>query len=144
MDLWFSAVVSGMLLLVSGGLILGHLRQWRRVRPELITQDEYDYRRRRHRRRMQTSVMLGLAGAAFFVGELLPRWIDSDLFFLLYWAAVLLLILWVVLLAAADIWATKAYYGRIRNAYFHEKLKIEAELRRAQSPRSNGKPNKPK
>jgi hypothetical protein len=142
MDLWFSAVVSGLLLLVAAGLILGHLRQWRRVRPELLAKDEYDYRRRQFRRRMQTSTMLGLAGAAFFAGELLPRWIDSNLFLLLYWTAVLLLILWVVLLAAADIWATKSYYGRLRNAYFHEKLKLETELRRAQAARSNGKPPK--
>jgi hypothetical protein len=144
MELWYTAALSGLLLLVAAGLMLWHVRQWRRVRPELITKDEHDYRRRKYRRRMQSSAMLGLAGAAIFIPEVLPKDITGSPFFLLYWLAVLLLVVWTMLLAAVDFWATKVYYDRLQNAYFHEKMKLEAELRRAEDARSNGKPKKPK
>jgi hypothetical protein len=144
MNFWYSAVVFGLLLLAAAGLFFWNLRQWRKVRPESISKDEHDYRRRQFRRRLQSSAMLGAAGVAIFVPELLPQKITENPYFLLYWVAVMLMVLWVVLLAAVDIWATKFYYDRLRNAYFHEKLKLEAELRRAQTTRSNGKPKKPK
>jgi hypothetical protein len=87
--------------------------------------------------------MLGLAGAALFGGELLHEWIDSNLFFFIYYLALLLLILWVMVLAVIDVWATKFYYDRLRNKYFHEKFKLEAELRRRQAQDSNGEPPEP-
>ena len=140
MTLWTSALVAAALLLVAAGLIFWNLRQWRSIRPESLAENEYGYRWRQFRRRIQTSAMLGLAGAAFFAGDLLHEWIDSDLFFLIYYLALLLLILWIVALAVVDVWATKFYYDRLRNKYFNEKLKLEAELRRRQARGSNGKP----
>jgi len=51
---------------------------------------------------------------------------------------VLLLVFWVILLAVVDMLATKFYYGRVRQRYLLEEVKLEAELRRAQLLRRNG------
>jgi UDP-N-acetylmuramyl pentapeptide phosphotransferase/UDP-N-acetylglucosamine-1-phosphate transferase len=144
MDLLPSALISGLLLLAASAWLVWHVRQWRRVQAASITPEEYDYRWRQFRRRMQTSTMLGIIAVAIFFGVLLERWIIWKPFFVIYWLAVLLLLLWVMVLAMVDIWATKFYYDRLRNSYFHEKLKLEAELRRQQAVRSNGKPPKAK
>ena len=58
----------------------------------------------------------------------------------IYWACVLLLVAWVGILAVIDIWATKYYYGKLRDTYRIEQARLQAELRRIQSGRGNGKP----
>jgi UDP-N-acetylmuramyl pentapeptide phosphotransferase/UDP-N-acetylglucosamine-1-phosphate transferase len=142
MSLLTSGIISGFLVLVASGWLVWHVRQWEKVDRESISPEEYGYRHRQVRRRMQTSTMLGIIAVAIFFGKLLEQWITSSLFFLVYWLAVLLLLLWMVVLAMVDIWATKFYYDRLRTTYFHEKLKLEAELHRKQAVRSNGKPPK--
>ena len=102
--------------------------------------DEIDFYRRQFRRRIQTSAMLGILAVGLFVGELLTRWISSQLFFIIYWAAMLLLVIWVALLAAVDIWATKYHFGQLRHKCLIEQAKLHAEIRRIQAIRGNGKP----
>ena len=56
----------------------------------------------------------------------------------------LALIGWIVALTAADLWATKVYFGRLRDRYQLEQVRLQAELRRLQTQRaagSNGRPN---
>ncbi len=101
---------------------------------------ELDFYRRQFRRRIQTSALLGILAVMIFLGELLALWVNSHVFFFIYWAAALVLVVWVALLAAADIWATQYHFGQLRQKCLVEQAKLHAEIRRVQSIRGNGKP----
>lgn len=136
--MWSQVLMPLLLLLCAVGLMISHVRTWRRARRQELQPDELDYRRRQYRRRMQTSAMLGLLAVAIFVGQLITGRIESKAFLLCYWGLVLLVLGWVGLLAVADILATKHHFGRLRQAYRLEQVKLQAELRRIQAARGNG------
>ena len=139
MNTWSSALVSSFLLLCAAGLMFSHVRTWRRFRELELEPEEFDYRRRQFRRRMQTSAMLGLLAIAIFVGELLVAWSDSVWFGMSFCVGMLIVVIWVGLLAAVDIFATKHHYNRLRQSYVIEQAKLQAELRRIQAKRGNGR-----
>jgi hypothetical protein len=140
MDLPSILIVSLVLLLAAVGLIVSHIRSWREYVRQEANAEDFDYRRRQYRRRMQTSAMLGILGIAMSAGYGLTLWLDSGWFAVVYWTAVMALAFWVVLLALVDIWATKHHFGRLRHQCFVEQVKLESELHRLQSIRGNGKP----
>ena len=136
MDVWSSALISLLLLGFAAGSMASHVRTWRRAKRQEPEEDSFDYSRRQFRRRMQTSAMLGVLAVAIFAGQLItgPR-----LLLIVFWGATLLLVVWVVLLAVADMVATKFHFGRLRQTYIIEQAKLKAELRRIQALRGNGK-----
>ena len=152
MNFWTSLLVSLLLLLVAIGLMLSHLHAWRRVRRRKSSADddtetkleaeEFDYRRRQFRRRMQTSTMLGLLAVAILVGQWLESQTGSPLWELAFWGFVLLLVVWICLLALVDAWATSYHFGRIRQNHTMEQARLQAQVRRAQSARGNGRAKK--
>jgi ABC-type xylose transport system permease subunit len=137
MDIWFSALVSLFLLLCAAGLMALHVRAWRRCQRQQLAARELDYRRRQFRRRMQTSALLGVLAAAIFLGSLIT---GPPLVMLAFWGAALLVAIWVLLLAAADVVATRFHFGRLRADYLIEQAKLQAEIRRLRALRGNGKP----
>ena len=140
MDIWASLLISILLLLAALGLIYWHIRSWRAAQQADLLPNELDFYRRQFRRRMQTSAMLGFLAVILLAGEFLTRWLHSQLFFAIYWIATLLLVLWVVLLAAVDIWATQYHFGKLRQKCLIEQAKLHAEIYRVRSMRGNGKP----
>ncbi len=142
METWSLALISLLLLLCAAGLMASHVRAWRRIRQQEPPPEDFDYRRRQYRRRMQTSAMLGLLAVAIFVGQLISSRIESRFFALGYWGAVLLVVGWVALLAAVDMLATKHHFNRLRQTYFVEQAKLHAQLHRIQASRGNGKASK--
>ena len=142
MNIWHSVLVSLFLLTCVAGLIRSHRRTWRRARQSELEAEEFDYRRRQFRRRMQTSAMLGVLAVALPLGDLLANWVESNIFQAVYWGGVLLLVVWLGLLVLADVIATKYHFGRLRHAYLLEQAKLLVELRRAQVARGNGKARK--
>ena len=138
-----SIIVALVLCLSSAALVAWHIRAWKRLQREVIDLRERDFRRRQFRRRMQTSAMLGVLGAAIFVGQLLMPGIVSQLFLVMYWTGVVVLVVWVALLALADMAATSFYYSRERNDYVAEQARLHGELLRARDEKDsvqNGKP----
>ena len=136
MNVYSSAAVSLFLLLCAAGLMMLHVRTWRRAQQREMDAEEEDYRRRQYFRRMQTSTMLGTLAVAVFVGQ----WVTRPLWLgLIYWGGVLLVLAWVGLLAVADMLATKYYFGRLRDEHLVEQAKLQAELRRIKAARGNGK-----
>lgn len=127
------------LLLASAGLIWSHVRTWRRFREQPLDSREHDFRRRQFRRRMQSSAMLGLLAVAIFVGH----WITSPpvptWWFLAFWGGTVLLVAWLGLLALVDAISSRHYYARLRDGYLVEQIRLQAELKRLQRSRSNGK-----
>ena len=142
MDIYSVIFVSVLLFLAAVGLMVSHVRTWRAFQHAELDAEEFDYRRRQFRRRMQTSAMLGLLAVAMLVGYVLTLWIRSGWFALTFWIAVMALACWVALLAAVDIWATKHHFGRLRHHCLLEQAKLQAELRRIQAIRGNGKVGK--
>ena len=115
-----------------------HVYSWREARRSGIQGEEFDFRRRQFRRRMQTSAMLGLSAVAVLLGQYLR---EPPLLVLIFWIGVLLLVFWVVLLALVDIWATKRHFGRLRQAYLSNEAKLQAEIHHLRAARGNGKAN---
>jgi hypothetical protein len=137
--LWL--LFAGFVLACAVGLMVWHVRSWRGQQSANLSPREFEYRRRQFRRRMQTSAMLAVVAAALPVGVwILPLWPKVGVFF---WGGVLSLLMWIGVLGLADMWATKHYYGKLRDDYRIEQARLEAELRRIQGGRRNGKPAKP-
>lgn len=136
-------LVTVILLAVAAGMMVSHVRAWRAFQQQDLTEDEHDYRRRQYRRRMQTSAMLGVLGAAILIGYVLTMWLSSPAFTLICWIAIILLLFWTCLLALVDIWATQHYFGRQRDHCLVEQAKMRAEINRLQAFRGNGKGKHP-
>jgi hypothetical protein len=143
MNYLWSVVVGLVLCLSSAGLIAWHIRTWKGLQQAEIDPRERDFRRRQHRRRMQTSGMLGVLGVAILVGQGLMIWVTSRTFLVVYWSGILLLVLWVALLALADMAATSFYYSREKSNYIVEHAKLQGELQRAREEQARGRNGKP-
>ena len=120
---------------VSLWLIHVHWQHWQEVDADAsLPPRERDHLRRRHRRRLQTSTMLGLVGVAILAGRLFPP-DDPSIVTVLYWTGVALLVLWMALLAIAEMIATRLHYGAQRRKVEGERVKLEAQLRRFEAER---------
>ncbi len=135
-NFWLSAAVSSLLLLVAVGLMISHQRTWQSARQQQLKADEQDFRRRQFRRRMQTSGMLAVLAVALFAGQLIP---GPPLLVFAFWGGVLIVVIWLTLLALGDMWATKHYFGRMRQKYLVEQARLQAELRRIRTVEGNGR-----
>jgi hypothetical protein len=131
------------LLACAVGVMVWQAAAWRLARGEVHDDDEREHLRRRFRRRMQTGALMALVAA------LLPTadWVINETKSPRAGVAVIGLILglvgWIVVLTAADLWAMKLYYGRLRHSYQLEQMRLQAELRRLQNEQaagSNGRP----
>jgi hypothetical protein len=148
-DILLSLPFAGFVLACALGLMVWHVRSWRAQQAGSLDPQELGFRRRQFRRRMQTSTMLAVVAAALPIGVwILPHWPKVGVFF---WGAVLFSLMWIGVLGLADMWATKHYYGKIRDDYRIEQARLEAELRRirdvqaevrrARDGSGNGKPS---
>ena len=103
-----SFIAAAVLLAVSALLIGRHLATWRRVAATSRDADERDFRWRQFRRRVQTSGLLGTVGLAISLGEVLP-WSVAKL---VCWAAAVIFTVWMMLLAVADLVATRVHLSQ--------------------------------
>jgi len=128
-----------------------HVRSWRAQQSAGLAPEELDYRRRQFRRRMQTSALLALIALALPLGVWLLQhephegsiWAKAGAVF---WGGVILLVMCLAVLAVADMWATKRFFGNIRHDFRVEKARLESELRRIKANKTkegNGKPSRP-
>jgi hypothetical protein len=143
MELWSSILVAVSLLLAAGVLIHSHQRAWQSLRQRRgqLEPSEYDFRRRQLRRRSQTSAMLGLVGIGMLIGRLLIVWRAPPLLVVVFWGGVMLLVVWMALLAVADIVSTRLYFSRLKQNYMVEHARLQAQLRRIERTRGNGRPD---
>jgi hypothetical protein len=63
-----------------------------------------------------------------------PKWA------FVFWGLVILMVSWVAMLAVADLWSSRLFFGRLRQRYWLEKTRLEAELRRVHGVGGNGRP----
>ncbi len=136
-DFWMSLAICVSLVSVALWLINVHWQHWQEVDADTDLQPrERDHLRNRHRRRMQTSTMLGFVGVAILAGRLFPP-DDPSLVVVLYWTGVALLVLWMALLALGDMIATRVHYATKRRKVVNERTRLEAQLRRVVDEHKN-------
>ncbi len=142
-------VVPGALILMSVSLVWWHFHQWERFRHELTEPRDKDYYRRRLRRRVQTSGMVGVLGVVMILGLLVPGH-QFPWLYVFIWIGALLLLAWIVLLALADWVASYQYHTQLRNDLLVNRAVLEAQVRRArqelekhrsQGPHNGSPPN---
>ncbi len=148
-ELVASLVFSVVLLACAAGLLLWHLLSWRADRRRRMEPNEREFRRRQFRRRLQTTIMLALLAASLPIGHelvILGRGAGPQSWWLkaavIFWAAVLVLLVWLVLLATADIWASKFYYGRLRDRNQLEQTRLKAQLWKLREQRQRIEPER--
>lgn len=125
-------VIAAPVFLISLAFVVGHVVSWRRFRERADAEPSYETRFRRHqfRRRLQASVMLGVVAVAMIVGTGFISSDDRPKTFLVLWSGVLLTVLWVVLLAGADLIATRRHANRLRREVMSEHRELHDEIRR--------------
>lgn len=122
--MWQTVALSVLLVVASAVMLLWHLRAWRTADHGGLGAREADFLRRQFRRRSQASGMIGLIGL-LLLGDL---WITDPLSALLYWCGVALMVGWTMLLALADWFASRVYYGHLTAASHAEHASIQAEI----------------
>ncbi len=132
MELWCTIAVGLALSATAAGLMVSHVRAWRRFEESGDAADprERGYRRRQFRRRVQTSALLGLLAVALVAGHWTASLPWRPWAFVVYWGMVLTMVAWVALLALADLVSTRLHFGRVRERYRLEELRLKAELKR--------------
>ncbi len=129
-------VVLGLLVLGFAAVLLyHHWRDWSELRARQFPADESGqqegrYRRRRLRRRLQTTLMVGIVGACMIAAVILRRLGASPVWIVGIWSAILILLVWILLLAVADITETQRHFGRMRRNVILEQTLFLARLRR--------------
>jgi hypothetical protein len=121
---------------LSGALIVRHIRQWRAEQAGDHDAGERRYHRGRFRRRMQSSAMMLLAGAAMHVGQLIPR--ERPALYVYFWCGVAVLVLWFMALALADILSTRLHVARLVHRRTVEEAALRAALARARAAKDHG------
>lgn len=117
----------GAIILVAMLMMIWHWRSWRLALSHGVADAEQGYQRRRFRRRMQTSIVLAIIGAALIVGQWIPPLARPSLY-VFFWCGVVLLVLWVILLAGADFAAASTHLSRLHRQRAAERSRLQAEL----------------
>ena len=117
---------SGFLLLLAAGLAVSHVRAWREDHDRDERAPEHAYARRKYRRRMQVSGMIGVTGLAILIGHLFtdPRVVG------IYWMVVMVWVIWIVTLAVADLLDTRRFLEDLHHKQLVLNAQLEAELQR--------------
>ena len=119
----------GLLLLASSAVLVAvNVRSLRSMLANTAPQREQTFAQAQFRRRVQTSAMIGLIGAAMLGAQFLV----APLVLLMAWAAIALLVCWVLLLALADFVAVRQHYSRLSRDNLAAEVRVQAELRREQ------------
>lgn len=137
---WLAWLIPVAIIVLGVALLVCHWQSWRAIGGQETDAGELRYQRRRFRRRVQTSGMLVLLGAAMVGGRAIAPDEHPSLF-VFFWSGVALLALWAMALALTDVLATRAHVGRLMRRQSAERAKLQAELTRKQAERDAASPN---
>jgi hypothetical protein len=140
---WPALVFGALLVLAAGAMLASHVRTWRRRRndPELEEGERQHYERQ-FRRRMQASGIVAIIGVMLPLGDpseqaLIP-WRAHPAWLSVYWIIVLGLAMWVMLLAAGDLLATRVHSQVALSRLRQKQRELEREAARLRGRPSNG------
>ncbi|WP_166820258.1 hypothetical protein [Thalassoroseus pseudoceratinae] len=137
------AITAGVgLVLVGLSFLRWNIREWREAKNSPLHDDhDREHYYKRFRRRVQTTSLLILVGVLIPVGDWLIIRGKNPLVATVYWCVVLLLIVWIVLLAFADMVATRMYSRVELSKIQQKKRELERQLTQIKSRNSNGHAN---
>lgn len=128
-------VVSAVLLIASMTWMARHIQLWNRARETVLDERELDFRRRQFGRRMQTSGLMAVLAVAMFAGCWITR---PPLLVLFYWLVVVGLTAWLMLLAAADMLATRIHFARMEDECKVAQSRLRSQLRQIRGQGDSG------
>lgn len=120
-------VIAGVMISVS---IWQTRLQWDLLRmlpfEEDLPERERRFLHRQHRRRLQLSVLIGLAGLCILIGSYIPTTQGS--WFVLVWSCAILFILWTILISAVDLLSIYLHFGQKRRKNIASQARRRYEL----------------
>lgn len=125
-----TVVLALTLLFISLALAAMHVRAWRVADHGGLAAAEREFQERRYRRRLQTSLMLGVIGLLVLGDLWLDQIVKEAWGRLLYWSGVGLLLLWLLLLAASDWLASRRHYRGQLDRLLADRDALRADLER--------------
>ena len=137
--------------LIFGGslIVLGVfmvLTQWK-VLKELNKSEhhnrEYDFLLRRVRRRIQVAGLILIIGIMIPVGDALIPWQKAVATFAIYWIIVIILALWTILLAFADIAATRMHTSVELTRLHNQEQNLERAAQQLREAQQNERDSQP-
>jgi len=127
---WPALIVAVILVLFGTGLIVAHVRSWRRQRGKLcLDEDERGFLQKRYRRRMRIAAAFIVLGILIGVGDaFLPMHKHQPTAITLYWIGVLVLTGWVMLQGFSDLWSTAVYTSTELSRIKQKRHELERQL----------------
>ena len=123
----YSKILFGLFLLALAALLVAmHRASWQQAQARKLSEDDRDFAWRQYRRRMQASAMVAIIAVAIGASAWLPH--RDALLVTIYWMIVLALLVWVLLLAFADMIATRRHFSQKRDRQLIEQAKLQAEI----------------
>jgi len=119
-------ILSLSLLAGAIALMVWHWRSWCRLRDTTTQSPEQDYAWCKFRRRAQATAMMAILAMLMLASLRLDRmaqWVGA-----VYILTMLILIAWIVILAFADMVASRQHFGHARTRNLAEHAKLKAEL----------------
>lgn len=133
-------IFGGFLIAVGGGMLWAQQIAKDKIDDASHSEFDRDHLRNRHRRRTQVAGMILLIGVMIPVGDSLIPWQQTPATFAIYWIIVLGLAIWTMLLAFADIAATRLHssveLGRLKRQ--QKELEQVADQLRQEQARQQG------
>ena len=133
--MWPHLIAAGVIVGVAVALLVRHARVWQRARTANLSAGELQFSFAQYRRRMQTSTMLAVVGGMIGGGP----WVVAPLAVLLYWLGVIVLVVWIVLLAGADMLATRMHFAQLETEQHLRQIKLHAALEAERQKRGKGR-----
>lgn len=133
--MWPDLIAAGVIVGVAAALLVRNVRAWQRARSANLSAGELKFALAQCRRRMQTSAMLAIVGGMIGGGP----WITAPLAVLVYWLGVVVLVAWIMLLALADVLATRMHFAQLETEHHLKQVKLHAALEAEQRKRAKGR-----
>ncbi len=117
-------IFGSLLTLLGIFMLLAQKKAGTRLTDEEIQQHDLKFLRNQTRRRMQVAGMISIIGIMIACGALIP-WEEALATFAVYWIIVLVLAFWTILLAFADLAATRLHSSIELNQIDRQKNELE-------------------
>jgi hypothetical protein len=117
-------IAAGILAVTALGTYLWQRSAFRAQQAQPLKGFEVEFYRRRNRRRVQISGMLGLVAVGMGIGA----WVTQPLVVGFLWLGILLLLLWIMLLAFADAWHSQMHFARLRVTNMAEHAALQKKM----------------
>ncbi len=134
--MWITILFGLALMVLAVMLFVRNRAAWLARQPDRLDDTAKKFQTRQHRRRKHAAILIAVVGLAI----VLSVWVPDPKSAAIYWLVVLLIAGWMAVLAAIDLIATRAHFGRLLQDQRDERAALEAELEQLKRHQGNGQP----